>query len=98
LRFWAKNGGDPVSISNRMQPKVHQSVGFPCPYFKRISGARYSGVPHMEKASVSEKMFIFESPKSVILIYPKASIKTFSGLRSRYIILLLCRNSSAKKI
>jgi len=34
-----------------MQPKVHQSTGFPCPYLKRISGAKYSGVPQIENAS-----------------------------------------------
>ena len=27
-------------------PRHHQSTGFPCPFCKRISGDKYSGVPH----------------------------------------------------
>ena len=29
-------------------PKVHQSTGFPWPILKRISGAKYSGVPQTD--------------------------------------------------
>jgi len=49
-----------------MHANVHQSTDFPCPYLKRISGAKYSGVPHTEWAS-SPVAPLLESPKSVIL-------------------------------
>ena len=62
-------------------PNVHQSKGLPCPYFIKTSGARYSGVPHTENASLSVLIFFFDKPKSVILIYPSLSMRTFSGLR-----------------
>jgi hypothetical protein len=45
------------------------------------SGAKYSGVPQTEKASLVPLTFFFERPKSVILIYPSMSMRTFSGLR-----------------
>jgi len=33
-------------------PKLHQSAAFPCPVQARVSGAKYSGVPQKELASV----------------------------------------------
>lgn len=68
-----------------MHPKVHQSTAFPCPYFINISGAKYSGVPQTEKASLSENTFFLDNPKSVILIYPYASSITFSGFKLLFI-------------
>ena len=50
------------------KPKVHQSTAFPCPILKRISGAKYSGVPHTDDASLPPFTFILERPKSVTLI------------------------------
>ena len=69
-------------ISIMMQPRVHQSTHFPYPYLFRISGAKYSGVPHIEIASWSVLTYIFDNPKSVIRIYPYKSIRTFSGFKS----------------
>ena len=43
----------PVSISMSKQPRHHQSIAFPYPFFYKISGARYSGVPHKDIASLS---------------------------------------------
>ncbi len=63
-----------------MHPSVHQSTTFPCPFFNKTSGAKYSGVPQTEKASFPTTPLL-ERPKSVILIYPSSSINTFSGLR-----------------
>lgn len=52
-----------------MHPRVHQSTHLPCPYFNKISGAKYSGVPQTDKAS-SPITFFLDNPKSVNLIYP----------------------------
>ena len=35
-----------------MKPRVHQSTYFPCPDLNNISGAKYSGVPQTELASL----------------------------------------------
>lgn len=76
-----KNGGRPVNISKMIAPNDHQSTAFPCPRFSITSGARYSGVPQKECALWLSFIPCFESPKSVTLIYPSRSIRTFSGLR-----------------
>ena len=68
-------------ISNRRAPNVHQSTAFPCPFLRRISGARYSGVPHIELAPLLPWMLVFERPKSVIFIYPSLFMITFSGFK-----------------
>lgn len=68
---------------------------------KSISGAKYSGVPHIENAFSSVFFFFFkllpfinilESPKSVSLICPLISMRIFSGFKSLYdlMINLLC--------
>ena len=59
-------------------------------FFRMISGAKYSGVPH-RLCSSSPDAFSFDSPKSVILMCPSASSSRFSGFRSRYTMPLLCR-------
>ena len=62
-------------------PRVHQSTAFPCPILNRTSGAKYSGVPHTELAPLLPLIPIFDKPKSVILIYPNSSKRTFSGFK-----------------
>jgi len=58
----------PVSISNRIHPKLHQSTSFEYAHAHTISGARYSGVPaNVFALSVSST---FASPKSVSLMWP----------------------------
>jgi len=56
-----------------MHPKLHQSDENECVSFLSISGGKYSGVPDIDL----EISLSFESPKSVSLIYPNLSIKTF---------------------
>ena len=63
-----------------MHPNAHQSAAFPVPVQRIVSGARYSGVPQNDIAAISS-MFSLLSPKSVILAYPSASIRTFSGFK-----------------
>ncbi len=63
--FSLKKGGYPVTISYIILPNVHQSAGFPCPFYCNISGAKYSGVPHKDLASFPFIMFILDKPKSV---------------------------------
>jgi len=62
-----------------------------------MSGAIYSGVPHIVKVWVSYTSS-FAIPKSVSLMCPSLSINIFSGFRSRYIIFLECKDSIAKNI
>jgi len=69
----------PASISYMRIPKVHQSTGFPCPLFNKISGARYSGVPQRVYVLPSK---YFANPKSVSIKYPSEATRRFSGLRS----------------
>ena len=78
----AWKGQKPTIISYVKIPKVHQSTGKPCPVLSKISGAKYSGVPHTENA-YSFYYRTFAIPKSATQIYPLSSINTFSGLRSR---------------
>ena len=40
-------------------PKVNQSTYLPWPYLYNISGAKYSGVPHTDVASLLFLRFIF---------------------------------------
>ena len=44
-----------------------------------ISGAKYSGVPHIEWALEFSNV-IFDNPKSANFKYPLSSTKIFSGL------------------
>jgi hypothetical protein len=63
-----------------MIPNVHQSTGFPWPWFCKIYGAKYYGVPHKVNVLFS---IIFANPKSVSFIYPSGEISTFYGFKSR---------------
>lgn len=63
------------------EPRVQKSTGFPCPDLNNISGARYSGVPHILFASYVPTTFLFDNPKSVNFIYPYLSIRIFSGFK-----------------
>lgn len=58
-------------------PRHHQSTGFPWPFCNKISGARYSGVPH--RVYVLPSIYLAK-PKSVSFRYPCLSIRRFSGL------------------
>jgi hypothetical protein len=60
-----------------------------CPYFNRISGARYAIDPTKELLVAAEPTFSLLSPKSVSFACPSLSITTFPGLRSLKIILFL---------
>jgi hypothetical protein len=60
-----------------MFPKHHQSTALPEAYLLRTSGAKYSKVPLL----VTTSSLISDRPKSVNLINPLESIRTFSGLR-----------------
>ena len=63
----ATKGGSPTSISYSKMPSVHQSTAQLWPWLERISGARYSGVPH----SVHVRSLItFAKPKSTSFKYP----------------------------
>ena len=64
---------------------------------RKISGARYSGVPQRECA-VSPSTSFFDKPKSVIRIWPSGSNNKFSGFKSRYTILLSWRWPKPKAI
>ncbi len=44
----------PASISNIKIPRDHQSTALSCPLLNIISGAIYSGVPHIENVLKSE--------------------------------------------
>jgi hypothetical protein len=81
--------------------------------FLMTSGARYSGVPHnvyVSPANVSSAFShlhkfhplvstFFANPKSTSLRWPSASIRMFSGLRSRYATpSRSCKNSNMRTI
>lgn len=73
-------GGYPRTIQQIRQPRHHQSTSIPCPFLRIISGAKYSDVPQIESAFYSFAR-IFDSPKSVNLIYPNLSRMTFSAFK-----------------
>ena len=53
-------------------------------YFcENISGAMYTGVPHFER-NVLELCVSCDIPKSISLMLHSSSMRTFSGLRSRW--------------
>jgi len=54
-------------------PRLHKSLLKECPCSPKLSGDKYYGVPDIE-LEISED---FDNPKSVNLMYPLASIKTF---------------------
>lgn len=91
-----QKGGAPANISQNRAPKLHQSTAFVCPCPNNISGARYSGVPQKVLVISPSLIFVFERPKSVILMCPCQSSNMFSGFKSRYITPLLCRYSIAR--
>jgi hypothetical protein len=66
-----------------IQPKHHQSTGLEWPYWFKIYGAKYYGVPHMVKVYF-DLSIILDNPKSVNLIYPFLSNNIFYGLRLIY--------------
>ena len=70
-----------MSISNIIEPKLHQSTACPWPLPSTISGAKYSGVPQNDFALELSDIFSLLKPKSVIFIYPSEPIRTFSGFK-----------------
>jgi len=58
------------------------------PLLRIISGAKYSGVPHIVKVLFST---FLAKPKSVSFKNPFVLINMFSGFKSLYIIFKLCR-------
>lgn len=71
--------------------KLNQSALWLYPFPVSISGAIYYGVPHTLYVICLSVNITFDSPKSVNLICPSLSKRMFSGLRSLYMILRLCR-------
>lgn len=78
-----KKGGFPVINSYKKQPNVHQSTEFVYGCSIIISGAIYSGVPHIEYILSVHGSSNFDNPKSVIFGYPSLQISTFSGFKLR---------------
>jgi hypothetical protein len=82
------------------------------PVFLMTSGARYSGVPqsvYVSPANISPRSLswvkcilfstFFAKPKSTSLRWPSASMRMFSGFRSRYATpSVSCRNSRMSTI
>ena len=85
------NGKYPLSISYIITPKDHQSTSIPYSFSNKTSGARYSGVPHKVLVLQGNPSHNLDKPKSINLIWPDLSINTFSGFKSLYIQLLLCK-------
>ena len=74
-----------------MTPKDHQSTSIPYSSWNSTSGARYSGVPHKVLVLQGKPSHNLDKPKSINLIWPSLSINTFSGFKSRYIQLFMCK-------
>mmetsp|Transcript_81853 Transcript_81853/g.210862 ORF Transcript_81853/g.210862 Transcript_81853/m.210862 type:complete len:251 (+) Transcript_81853:242-994(+) len=98
----AQNGGVAESAMKRSTPAAQQSTGVEYSSPLTTSGATVSGEPRRLLKCRPEELCSFANPKSQSLYVPtsigdsRSSSSTFSHFTSRWTMLRLCRNASAR--
>ncbi len=94
----AENGGAPVSISNKTQPREYRSDCGPAAWPDACSGDRYAAVPSTPRVPVVPSPPSARAmPKSRTLTSPPPVSTMFAGLMSRCTSPAACATSSASQ-